>query len=264
MRSLRYTPIVQSFVLLTVLAMVAAIVAFGSVPGGTQRAQAGVPTPTAIPTPATASASIEASGCDTTGVNPSKCPVHASSPFTISLNLDSIDGLPDPKGDTVAGYAGIEYELTFDNGEVLDFTGEQWIWPECDVSLAKDNPAFYRTTCLMLGIGVESLYTGVMVELEVNCIESADAQETITVTTLSLLDGFGHDLPIKPVDKSLTINCSDAVGGIAELPDVARPALAGEGSPGAGAGVVAAVAVAASAFALGGAAWFARRRWQAP
>ena len=52
------------------------------------------------------------------------------------------------------------------------------------------------------------------------------------------------------------------VGGIAELPDVAGLPLKAEGSSGPSAGVVAGVvaAVAAGALALGGAAWYARRR----
>ena len=55
------------------------------------------------------------------------------------------------------------------------------------------------------------------------------------------------------------------VGGIAELPDVSGGTpLATGGSPGSGRGAVAgiAVAVAAGAVALGGAAWYARRRWR--
>ena len=261
MRSLRYTLIVQSFVLLTVLAMIAAIVAFGSVPGGTQRAQAGVPTPTAIPTPATASASIETSGCDTTGANTSKCPVRASKPFTISLNLNSIEGLPDPNGDTVPGYGGIEYELTFDSALVLEVKGEQWTWPDCDASVPTNTPPLYTTACIRFS-PVESLYSGVMVELEVNCIEAADAQETVTITGLGLADSDGNPLPIKLPSTGLTINCSESVGGIAELADVARTPLDAAGSSGASAGVVAAVVIAAAtAFALGGGAWYARRRW---
>ena len=53
------------------------------------------------------------------------------------------------------------------------------------------------------------------------------------------------------------------VGGIAELPDVAGRRLETAASPGSGAGFAAwvAAAVAAGVVALGGAAWYARRRW---
>ena len=262
MRSFRYTLIIRGFVLCTVLAMVAVIVAFGVVPDGTQRAQAGLPTPTPIPTPAQASASIEASACDTTTGNPSKCLVYAGLPFTISLNLDSIDGLPDPKGDTVAGYGAIEYELTFGSTSVLEVKGEQWVWPDCDATAPTNTPPVYTTACIRFS-SEESLYTGVMVELEMNCIEGADAQETVTITSLGLADSNGHVLPIKLPSAELTINCEDSVGGIAELPDVARRPLEAAGSSGPSMGLLAGLGVAAitGALALGGAAWYARRRW---
>ncbi|MCH8850576.1 MAG: hypothetical protein IIC89_07105 [Chloroflexi bacterium] len=54
-----------------------------------------------------------------------------------------------------------------------------------------------------------------------------------------------------------------SVGGIAELPDVDTASLevADSSGPGAGAVVGVVAAVAAGALALGGAAWYARRRW---
>ncbi|MDP3768314.1 MAG: hypothetical protein Q8S13_09885, partial [Dehalococcoidia bacterium] len=57
--------------------------------------------------------------------------------------------------------------------------------------------------------------------------------------------------------------CESAVGGIAETADSERTPVDASGSPGANAGLVAGVAAALAlgAVALGGAAWYARRRW---
>ena len=55
-----------------------------------------------------------------------------------------------------------------------------------------------------------------------------------------------------------------SVGGIAELPEIARAPLETDGSSGVGAGVLAgaiAGAVLVGGVTLGGAAWYARRRW---
>jgi hypothetical protein len=54
-----------------------------------------------------------------------------------------------------------------------------------------------------------------------------------------------------------------AVGGVAELPDLAGTPLDTGGSPGGGAGITAwvAVALATGAMALVGAAWYGKRRW---
>ena len=54
-----------------------------------------------------------------------------------------------------------------------------------------------------------------------------------------------------------------AVGGIAELPEIDGALLQTSGSSGPSAGVLAgmAVALAMGALTLGGAAWYARRRW---
>ena len=56
--------------------------------------------------------------------------------------------------------------------------------------------------------------------------------------------------------------CPATVGGVAELPEVAGSALESGGSSGETAGLLASVtvAVATVALALGGAAWYARRR----
>ncbi|MCH7837859.1 MAG: hypothetical protein IIC26_05060, partial [Chloroflexi bacterium] len=57
--------------------------------------------------------------------------------------------------------------------------------------------------------------------------------------------------------------CPAAVGGVAELPEVAGVMLEATDSSGDGAGVLASVlagVIAAGTFALAGAAWYARRR----
>ncbi len=61
----------------------------------------------------------------------------------------------------------------------------------------------------------------------------------------------------------LAFQVTQAVGGIAELPDAAGTPLEATGTSSDNAGVVASVAAAAIAgvVALGGAAWYTRRRW---
>ena len=53
------------------------------------------------------------------------------------------------------------------------------------------------------------------------------------------------------------------IGGIAELPEVAAPPLEAPDSSGSSTGLIAGIvaAIAAGTLALGGAAWYARRRW---
>ena len=51
------------------------------------------------------------------------------------------------------------------------------------------------------------------------------------------------------------------VGGIAELPEVAGERVATNGSSGGGMGLLTGVATVAGLITLGGAAWYARRRW---
>ena len=53
------------------------------------------------------------------------------------------------------------------------------------------------------------------------------------------------------------------VGGIAELPEVARTPLETPGSSGGNVGLLAGIvaAIAPGTATLGGAAWYARRRW---
>lgn len=73
-----------------------------------------------------------------------------------------------------------------------------------------------------------------------------------------------NDFYIGPVnDASVTVSSPCAVGGIAELADVAGTLLEAGDSPGANAGFPAAAAAAAGvgALTLGGAAWYASRRW---
>ena len=60
----------------------------------------------------------------------------------------------------------------------------------------------------------------------------------------------------------ITIDCG-AVGGVAELPEVAGTPLEATDSSGSNTGLIAGIvaAIAAGSATLGGAAWYARRRW---
>ena len=75
--------------------------------------------------------------------------------------------------------------------------------------------------------------------------------------------GYSVNAPQSPSVRShIGPDCSPSVGGIAELPDVAGTPLEAPASSRSNAAVLAgiAAAVAAGAVALGGAAWYARRR----
>lgn len=110
--------------------------------------------------------------------------------------------------------------------------------------------------------------------LSVSSPGSGTFQETVNLTdkvfafggfTLEIVQNGGGIAQIDSVRVQLQadIISETSVGGIAELPDVDTASLqvADSSGPGAGAVVGVVAAVAAGALALGGAAWYARRRW---
>lgn len=113
---------------------------------------------------------------------------------------------------------------------------------------------------------------GVLARVALQAVGSGSSP--LNLTNVKMADANGISIPptdangfyIGPVnDASIVVNppCAVAVGGIAELPDVAGTALEEGDSSGSSAGLVGAVAAAAlaGALVLGGAAWYARKRW---
>lgn len=237
--------------------------------GGGRRVQAQTPSPDF-------SIEVQGANCDTRGVNPSKCQVAAGSQFTVSVSIDDLSGLPDLDADTKAGYSGFQVRLNYSAGLTLknrtDVT--EVVWPDCGLAPEVKDVGTYLTGCAIAGGANESVFTGAVVEVDFNCSDPPGSQESVTLvhglpTITSPGDSFivneqASGALAEAGSESLTINCTSGVGGIAELPEVARTPLETPGSSGASYWIVAGVAAAAAASAvtLGGAARCARRRWR--
>jgi len=224
----------------------------------------GCPTPTSTPTPPPQtgldfSLSVDTDGdtvdnCTTRG-GPTKCTISVGERFMLNVSLNSLPvGVPDYTGfDVFLTYAGLGSK---DN---VAFPG-----PDCAFTGRFFAPGQLRFACVA-GIGVNSTYIGVIATNEFNCtapgtitmVHGADNEDTfIHVPPLSVNYAEGEG-----TTESLQINCSTptptptpppALGGAAQYPDL---------SSGRGAGLLAGVVAAgAGAVALGGAAWYARRR----
>ena len=240
--------------------------------GGGRRVQAQTPSPDF-------SIEVQGANCDTKGVNPTKCQVAPGSQITVSVSINDLSGLPDLDADTKAGYSGFQVRLNYSAGLTLknrtDVT--EVVWPDCGLAPEVKDVGTYLTGCAIDGGANESVFTGVVVEVDFTCSDPPGSQESVTLvhglpTITSPGDSFIIDEQAsgalaEPGSESLTINCTSGasgVGGIAELPEVARTPLETPGSSGASYWIVAGVAAAAAASAvtLGGAARWASRRWR--
>lgn len=105
---------------------------------------------------------------------------------------------------------------------------------------------------------------GVPVTWDLTAVQAGDATLQVHVTYEKEVCGpfgcfFQFNSEQSPV---VSVRVNAPLGGIGAFPEVAAAPLQGSGSSGLGAGVLAAIAAAAAAgaVALGGAAWYARRR----
>ena len=217
------------------------------------------------------SIAVDGAGCDTKGVNPTRCKVAASSLFTVIVSINDVS-LVDADMDTKAGYLGMQARLTYSAGLTLKQRAgtSEIVWPDCEFAYEEQLAQEYMAGCAT-NIGAnESVFTGQVVAVDFTC--STLGSETVSmvhgvpdvgnpVGDTHILDELAGELA-EAGSESLTIHCV-SVGGIAELPEVAGTPLEEPGSPGGNAGMLAGViaAVAGGTIALGGAAWFARRRW---
>ncbi len=195
-------------------------------------------------------------GC---GLNGSKCWVQSDQPFRVSIGIDNVNLLNDWDMDTKVGLTAAQFEVRYD-GLIFLPKVHNWVWPGCDVELSNSLQGNYQLACLTLSN--EAVYEGVLVEIEFNCAASGLTNQFI-LTGPDLAKDDGNPMTLAVTNSIVLVNCLDAVGGVAEVPDAARePATTPDdlSGPGAGtrAGVMAAAAVA-GALALGGAALHRRR-----
>ena len=235
---------------------------------GAQQLEADVTTPDF-------SIEVKAAGCDTKGVSPTTCEVPVGSVFTVSVHLNDIDGLVDKDADTKAGYIAVQARLNYSAGLTLKnrpgVTELEGVWPDCFFPAENKGVGTYLAACAIDVETDESIYIGRVMEVDYNCTPTPSTGNTVSLVHGPLRDTFvGDETPIAVAEQpglteTLTISCAPAigsVGGIAELPEVAGTSLEAPDSSGTNTGLLAGsvAAVAAGAIALGGAAWYGRRR----
>ena len=213
------------------------------------------------------SIAVDGGGCDTKGVNPTRCKVAAGGQFTVIVSINDVS----------LGYRGMQVRLNYSAGVMLKQRAgtSEVVWPDCSAAYEMKSAQEYLAGC---ATDPESVFTGQVVAVDFTC--TAPGSETVTmvhgvpvgeaVGDTYIVDEFAGFLAEVGIE-SLTIHCV-SVGGITELPGEAGapPELPGEAeaplempdSSGINAGVVAGIAAAvlAGTVSLGGAAWYARRR----
>lgn len=240
---------------------------------------------------------VAAAGCNT-DAGPATCNVPVGSRFTVGMHLKSFSGLPDTDADTTSGYVGFRGGLDNSAGLTrIDTPGlAEIVWPDCPPG---DTLEFYAVDfgvgCQTGGLfqdPPESTFTGLMMNVVYEC-GLGPSVEAVTMVHAepygtSILDGGGSYVVDTDPNETLTINCLEPLptpsptasatptsrpsvmtppSSTAAPPEptsaVPAPALPPTGT-GAGSGSASffgpVVAVFATAIALGGAAWYARRR----
>ena len=211
------------------------------------------------------SMAVDGAGCDTKGVNPTRCKVAAGSQFTVIVSINDVS-LVDADMDTKAGYLGMQVRLTYSAGLTLkQRTGtSEVVWPDCGIAYEMKSAQEYTAGCAT-DIGAnESVFTGQVVAVDFSC--GALGSGTVSMVhgvqdDTHILDELAGELA-EAGSESLTIHCV-SVGGHAELAEVAGAPLEAPDSSGTNTGVVAgaiAGAVLVGGVTLGGAAWYTRRR----
>ena len=216
------------------------------------------------------SIAVEGAGCDTKGVNPTRCKVAASSQFTVIFSINDVS-LVDADMDTKAGYLGMQARLTFSAGLTLKQRAgtSEVVWPDCGFAYEEQLAQEYMAGCAT-NIGAnESAFTGQVVAVDFTC--SALGNETVSmvhgvpdvgnpVGDTHILNELAGEVA-EAGSESLTIHCV-SVGGITELPEVAGTPLEASDSSGSNTALIVGIvaAFAAVTVTLGGAVWYTRRR----
>lgn len=191
---------------------------------------------------------------------PTKCSVTTDSQFTVNVRIDKL-GANFP-----SGYDGFQARLNFSAGLTLKNrvgTTELDQWPDCEIP-AEDKTGVgagtYRAGCIVF-FGPSSFYVGEVMNVDFSC-GSTPGQESVTLDHGTPADSHVDLIADPDPDETLTINCG-GVGGIAEVDsDLAGLALEAPEQSGGNTGLLIAIAaaVATGVVALGGAAWYTRKR----
>ncbi len=223
----------------------------------------GCPTPTETPTPPPQtgldfSLGIDADGdteddCATDAEGQTKCSVLADGAFTVNVYLRSLPV-------NVAGYDAFDIRLDY-AGVVSKEIAGPGPWPDCAFPAVAFRPDFVAFGCITGIRASPSTYVGLIGTAEFTCSEPGTVTMVHGPTDTELLVPPGYSISEgEGVTETLTINCVEPtptptvppVGGVGAFPD----ATTGD----AGGVAMALAASAAAAIALGGAAWYARRR----
>lgn len=171
--------------------------------------------------------------CDTRGSPPEdSCVVDPNAAFTVELYLNVVTGMPDHDGDGEHGYTGFRASLAHPetlpvqdrpgDAESRDETGQPF-WPDLGqfgctefdgVDGIADTLAYVGDCEIPFG-GVESFYTGKLMEIDFACSPgTVDAVTLVNqpLAATSLADdvnkqGFGGDANNKGAPEILTIKC---------------------------------------------------------
>lgn len=238
----------------------------------------GCPTPTVTPTPfpdLDFSIGIDADGdtnddCGTRPGEATKCFVSQNTTFALRVYLNGLGEIPHYRGyDAVLLYTGVQAKYVVDTRfwpacglQVILPEEQSYDWPDDDVP---DNP-FVAFGCLAFP-PAPSTYIGMLASTDFNCADSGTITMVHNITTPEATGATSLTEDVNLVHaegigtmETLTVNC-------VEPPTPTVPPVGGVGTfphaTGGGAGSVAGIALATSAvtaIALGGAAWYARRR----
>lgn len=221
---------------------------------------------------------VPGAGCSTKGADHT-CDVEVGTTLTLQVRLNSFSGLPDVDNDTQAGYINMEVAVSHSaNLTIKPRPGtDEIVWADCDRASALEFTQVAGVYSVFCAVSAdESTFLGILAEVDYTCSSSVSSGNTLTLAqnvtrisdeNISQLSLRRFD-PDGPANEVLTVNCvaPSPIGGVGSFPDVEGSAPSETpASSGGNAGVVATLiaALTAGALALGGAAWYARRRWLA-
>lgn len=155
------------------------------------------------------SMAVPAAGCSTDASPPEDtCEIALGSLFTVRVSLNSLDGLTDFDGDTKTGYDGVQASLNFPVS--LTQKAIRFPWPDCAVRATNEQPDTILAGCVTPFGGNESVFVGVVIEVDFTCSQSEGTQQMQMphgILATSLLTESNTILDKDPTEL-LIINCS--------------------------------------------------------
>ena len=155
------------------------------------------------------SMAVTSAGCSTDADPPEDtCEIALDSLFTVRVSLNSLDGLTDFDGDTKTGYDGVQVRLNFP--AELTQKGIRFPWPDCSVRATNEQPDTILAGCITPFGGNESVFVGVVAEVDFTCSQSESTHEVEMphgLVATSLLSESNTILDKDPTEL-LIIDCS--------------------------------------------------------